>query len=138
MYQINRTVANLESVSSSLSQYLNRNQSKLDQTADNFFQATRRLNKLLADNSDRIDSTVIRVDQMTRRLDRFTYQLDTLATAAREFADMMNNPDGSLQLLMEDRRLYDDLRMTADNIDDLIKDIRANPRKYINLKVEIF
>ena len=43
-----------------------------------------------------------------------------------------------MQLLMEDRRLYDDLRRTADNVDDLINDIRANPRKYINLKVELF
>jgi len=41
-------------------------------------------------------------------------------------------------LLLEDRRLYDDLRHTADNIDDLIQDIRDNPRKYINLKVELF
>jgi hypothetical protein len=40
--------------------------------------------------------------------------------------------------MMKDRRLYDDLRGTADNIDQLINDIRANPQKYINLKVEIF
>jgi len=138
MYQVNRTITNLEHVSASLSGYLDRNQNKLDQTADNFFQATKRLNKMLADNSGRVDSTVMRFDEMSKRVDRFTYQLDTLSTAAREFADMLNNPDGSLQLLMEDRRLYDDLRMTADNIDDLVKDIRANPRKYINLKVEIF
>jgi hypothetical protein len=39
---------------------------------------------------------------------------------------------------MEDRRLYDDLRKAADNLDDLVSDIRANPRKYINLKFELF
>ena len=41
-------------------------------------------------------------------------------------------------MLFEDRRLYDDLRKTADNIDDLITDIRENPQKYLSVKVKIF
>ena len=68
----------------------------------------------------------------------FVQQLDTLAQSARSFASTLEEGEGTLQLMMEDRRLYDDLRKTADNLDDLINDIRANPRKYINLKVELF
>jgi hypothetical protein len=41
-------------------------------------------------------------------------------------------------MMVDDRRLYDDLRKTADNLDDLIRDIRENPKKYIQLKVELF
>ncbi|RKX24831.1 MAG: MCE family protein, partial [Candidatus Zixiibacteriota bacterium] len=33
---------------------------------------------------------------------------------------------------------YDDLRRTADNLDDLITDVRANPGRYVNLKLELF
>jgi phospholipid/cholesterol/gamma-HCH transport system substrate-binding protein len=136
--KFNRTVQNLEEVSQSLAGFLSRNEGRLDQGADNFFRASRQLRRLLEDNSQVIDSSARRVDRVTIKLERFTDQLDTLSASAREFADVLNNPDGTIQLLLEDRRLYDDLRRTADNIDDLINDIRANPRKYINLTVELF
>jgi phospholipid/cholesterol/gamma-HCH transport system substrate-binding protein len=78
------------------------------------------------------------VDRVTVELENFVHQLDTLSAAAREFAESLNNPDGSLKLLMDDRRLYDDLRKTADNIDDLIADIKANPKKYLTVRVSVF
>ncbi|UCE23611.1 MAG: MCE family protein [Candidatus Zixiibacteriota bacterium] len=138
LQKFNNTVNNLESVTASLADYMERNEDRLDQTADNFYKASRQLNRMLTDNSERVDSAATRVDRMTVKLEDFVGQLDTLSTSFRHFAQQLENPDGTLQLLMEDRRLYDDLRKTADNIDDLINDIRENPRKYINLKVELF
>jgi phospholipid/cholesterol/gamma-HCH transport system substrate-binding protein len=136
--KFDNTVKNLEQVSASLADYLSRNESKLDQTADNFFRASKELKQLLAKNSQLVDSSAQRFDRVTTKLERFADQLDTLSSSARQFADALNNPDGTVQLLLEDRRLYDDLRRTADNIDDLISDIRANPRKYLNLTVKVF
>lgn len=136
--KFNQTIYSLEEVSSSLSGYLKRNESKMDKSIENIFAATKKVNSLVADNKVRIDSTVSRMDNASAQLVSFTGQLDTLAVSFRQFADNLNNPEGTLQLLTEDRRLYDDLRKTADNLDDLISDIKANPKKYINLKVEIF
>jgi phospholipid/cholesterol/gamma-HCH transport system substrate-binding protein len=136
--KFNNTVRNLEQVSASLADYLNRNEKKLDQTADNFFRASRELNRLLSENAAAVDSSMQRFDRLTTKLERFADQLDSLSQSARQFADALNNPDGTMQLLLEDRRLYDDLRRTADNIDDLINDIRANPRKYVNLTLKLF
>ena len=136
--KFDNTVKNLESVSSSLAEYMNRNQSRLDTTVTNFLEASRSMNHMLADNAERVDSVAVRFDRISINLEDFVQQLDTLSASARQFADNLNNSDGTLQLLIEDRRLYDDLRQTADNVDDLISDIRENPRKYINLKVELF
>ena len=136
--RFHNTIKNLESVSASIDNYMKRNESKLDKTADNFLSASKGLNEILKSNSDKIDSTTERFDRVSIKLEDFVYQLDTLSTSFRTFADNINNPEGTLQLLTEDRRLYDDLRKTADNIDDLVTDIKENPRKYINLKVEIF
>ena len=134
----NRTFENLESVSASLAGYMDRNEQKLDQTAENLVEASRRLNLVLTDNASRVDSTIMRFDRSSATVEKIVAALDTVSMSAREFADQLNNPEGSLQMLLQDRRLYDDLRRTADNIDDLITDIQANPRKYINLKVELF
>ncbi len=135
---LNNTVQNLESLSQAMSTFFKSNENQLDRSVENFYEAADKLNRILTNNSVGIDSTVARFDRTSERLEHLTHQLDTLATAARQFADKINNSDGTLQMLMDDRRLYDDLRTTADNIDDLVKDIRENPRKYINLKVEIF
>ncbi len=136
--KFDRTVSNLESVSASLADYLDRNEDRFDSTAENFLGTSRKLNALVARNEAGIDSSVSRLDRMSQNVELFVVQLDSIALSARNFADALENEDGTLQLLMEDRRLYDDLRRTADNLDDLITDVRANPRKYINLKVELF
>jgi phospholipid/cholesterol/gamma-HCH transport system substrate-binding protein len=136
--QFKSTVNNLESVSASLASYMKRNENRLDKTADNFYKASKELNRMLSQNSEKVDSAAVRFDRATVRLENFLVQLDSLSGSFRRFAGQLENPDGTLQLLVEDRRLYDDLRQTADNIDDLINDIRENPRKYINLKVELF
>lgn len=132
------TIANFEKLSYSLADYMERNRSSLDKTAQNFLKASSDMRMIARDNAVRIDTIMNHVDGATRRLDTIITNLEYVATAAREFAQNLNEGDGTLQLLVDDRRLYDDLRKTADNIDDLINDIRANPRKYINFTVELF
>ncbi len=136
--KFSNTIHNLEAVSISLKNYVERNEGKLDETADNFLNASRKLNRTLAQNAGKVDSVATRFDRISVELEKFVWQLDTLSTAARGFADGLNNPDGTLKLLADDRRLYDDLRQAADNIDDLISDIRANPKKYLTFKVTVF
>lgn len=136
--KFNRTVNNLEKVSAMLSNVMEDNSAKIGNTVDNFNSASKRLNKMLADNQPKLDTTFGRLERATSGLDDFVARLDTLSLELNEFAASVNNPDGTMNLLMNDRRLYDDLRRTADNIDDLILDIRQNPGRYINLKVELF
>ncbi len=134
----NNTVSNLESVSASMVSYVERHQNSFDKTAENFVSASRRLDDLLARSDAPVDSTLKRLDRVSSEVEVIVQQLDSVAAAARRFADRVEVEEGTLQMLVEDRSLYDDLRRTADNLDDLIADIRANPRKYINLKVELF
>jgi phospholipid/cholesterol/gamma-HCH transport system substrate-binding protein len=133
-----QTVNNLEELSRSLSDYVKRNDSKLDATAENFLRASTELRKLAANNSARVDSAVARVDKSSRKMEEMVDDLANVAQTARDFADKLDKGDGTLQMLVEDRRLYDDLRRTAGNIDDLVNDIRANPQKYIRLTVRLF
>ncbi|MEW6051644.1 MAG: MlaD family protein [Candidatus Zixiibacteriota bacterium] len=138
LQKFNNTVANLESVSKSLSSYMSRNEARLDETAQNFLDASRSVNQMLTRNSQLVDSTTNRVNRMTIELETFVRRLDTLSQSARRFADALDNEDGTARLLLEDRALYDDLRKAAANLDDLINDIRTNPRKYVSLQVKVF
>jgi phospholipid/cholesterol/gamma-HCH transport system substrate-binding protein len=136
--KVSNTVANLESVSKSLASYVSRNTGKMDQIVEDFASASRDVRRMISRNSPLVDSTASRIERATVDLETFVIGLDTLSHAARQFADRLNNPDGTLSLLTEDRKLYDDLCRTAKNLEELISDVRANPKKYMNLTVEIF
>jgi phospholipid/cholesterol/gamma-HCH transport system substrate-binding protein len=138
MDRVNRTITNLDRVTASLADFLEHNQHKLAKTTDNFLAASEKLDGILDRNAQKIDSSVNRLDRTTLGMEALIIKLDTVATSARRLAEALENEEGTVQLLLEDRRLYDDLRQTADSIDDLIADIKANPRKYINLKVSLF
>ncbi|MBI5267252.1 MAG: MCE family protein [candidate division Zixibacteria bacterium] len=136
--KFNATISNFEAVSASLQRSVVRNESKFTQTAENFLTASRRFNELIQRNASLVDTSATRLDRSMDRIERFTCQLDTMSVSARKFAKMLEQEDGTLPLLMQDRRLYDDLRRTASSLDELVKDIREHPKKYINIKVELF
>ncbi len=138
LQKFNSTVSNLEQVSRSLSAYMARNESRLDETAQNFLNASRGVQQLLSRNTPVVDSSMARIDRMSQQMEMFVMRLDTLSQSAKRFADALDTEDGTARLLLEDRALYDDLRRAAGNIDDLANDIRTNPRKYINLQIKVF
>ena len=136
--KLSSTISNMESVTKSLADYMDRNEDKLDQSTQNFLKASQAFRNIAVTNGQKIDTIMNGLNNTVANIDSVVAQLSQVATTARAFADNLENGDGTLQMLVDDRRLYDDLRRTADNIDDLINDIRANPRKYINLTVELF
>ncbi len=136
--KLSATIQNFEKLSGSISDYLNRNEDNFDKAAENFLAASKSLNKLISGNAKRVDTTMQRGENISARMETVIGDLEHVSRAAREFADNLNHGDGTLQMMVDDRRLYDDLRKTADNLDDLINDIRENPKKYIQLKVELF
>ncbi|MCB2231127.1 MCE family protein [bacterium] len=138
MDKLHRTLANLERVSSVMATFLSENSSRLDSTSINMLESSREIRRMLAGNAEQVDSTVARLDRASVGFEEFVGGLDSLSIATRRLARAVNEGDGTLQALLEDRRLYDDLRQTADDLDDLILDIKQNPRKYINLKFELF
>ena len=136
--RLNKTLANLERVTGTMANFLSENRSRMDTTALNMLEASKDVRRMLQGNVHLVDSTMMRLDRASIGFESFVNSLDTLSIATRRLARAFNEGDGTLQAMLEDRRLYDDLRKTADDLDDLILDIRQNPRKYINLKFELF
>lgn len=136
--KLSNAISNFERLSESLSDYLENNRNNFDKAAENFLTASQGLKKLVSGSAGKIDSTLSKAGEFSHRMDTVIVNLEQMSKAAREFADNLNKGDGTIQMLVDDRRLYDDLRKTASNLDALINDIRENPGKYIDLKVELF
>ena len=136
--KFNSTLTNFNRVAKTLADYLDRNEARFDQTAENLQSTSNRLASVIEKNETAIDSTISRIDQASLGLTVVLANLDSMALSVRTFTDNLESQDGTVQALLEDRRLYDELRQTLDNFDELVEDIRANPSKYIDLKIELF
>ena len=73
---------------------------------------------------------------MTNRelFDRFNSiadRLDRLVTG-------LNAGEGTAGQMLRDKQLYDNLNKVVVEMQGLVKDIRADPKKYLNVKVSLF
>ena len=65
-----------------------------------------------------------------------TYKsVDATVKSLENLSAKMNSKDGSIVLLLNDRQLYDSIVNTMSNASLLLKDVKENPSRYINVKV---
>lgn len=95
---------------------------KASGTMDNLEQMSTRLDSLSATlNQLPLTQTVDNVEAISANLKQLTAELE--------------QPNSTLGLLLNDRGLYDNLNATVNSLDSLLVDIKANPKRYISIKV---
>ena len=72
-----------------------------------------------------LDSTINRLNATIANLEQLTGQLNT----------HLNSKDSSLGMLMNDKQLYQNASNTLSSLDSLLQDVKAHPKRYINIKV---
>jgi len=111
------------------------------------------LGKLVNDagTADSLSNMFRQLDVVTARLAEGEGSIGALIKE-REFYDSLNalsgnldsitarveKGDGTLGQLVQDRELYDNLNGTAGELQGLLKDIRADPKRYLRIKVSLF
>jgi len=90
--------------------------------------------KLLLDNLNAGKGTagkLLKDDQIARQLDLITQKINTAL-------DKVNSGQGTIGQLIVNPQLYDSLNGATRDLDDLIKAVKANPKKYLSIKLAIF
>jgi phospholipid/cholesterol/gamma-HCH transport system substrate-binding protein len=80
-------------------------------------------------------NSVARLDAITQRLDVTVASLDRASGSLEAVLGRMERGEGTLGRLSADDELYVNLNRAAVNLNLLAEDIRANPRRYINVRV---
>lgn len=68
-------------------------------------------------------------------LDSTMNSVNATMSNLKSLTEKMNGTESSLGLLMNDKSLYNHADQTILSLDSLFKDIKANPKRYINVKV---
>ncbi len=62
-------------------------------------------------------------------------QVDTTLAHINAFAAKLNSTEGTVGMLMNDKKLYLDLTSTVNSADSLLIDLKANPKRYVHFSL---
>ena len=133
---LQHTIANLTMATNSLNKMLDPQNSALAATLNNVSAITANLKS----NNDSITAIVSNTKQFTEKLSRLNLQqtMDTLQSAItllKATVSKIASKDGTLGALINDRQLYNKLNDAILSAEILIDDLRAHPKRYVNLSV---
>lgn len=109
--------------------------------------STRELNTLMAGLNKQVPGMIGKANGVLDNTNRLTANLASLDVqgtlnkvnqtleSAHQFAEKLNSNQGSLGLLMNDTRLYDNLTSTMSHADSLVIDLKAHPKRYVHFSV---
>lgn len=109
--------------------------------------STRELNILMAGLNKQVPGMIGKANGVLDNTNRLTANLASLDVqgtlnkvnqtleSAHQFTEKLNNNQGSLGLLMNDTKLYDNLTSTMSHADSLVIDLKAHPKRYVHFSV---
>ena len=130
--------ASLEHVARQTSDLIDRNQTGIDLAVSDFGAAAKSLRTTVQENQSALSRSVQRIDTASAKLSSFADRLDSVATAAHQVIAEFRDGDGTLPRLLHDDQLLRRWESTAAEIDELVRDIRNNPKKYLKVDVRLF
>ncbi len=129
-------IANLLASSANLQKLLNTETGLLAKTISNLNDVTGNLKT----NNDTINSILHNVNSTTQQFAALNFKqtMDSVQSTVNQLNAILykvNHNNGTLGLLMNDRKLYDNLRNTALGLEILVDDIKVHPKRYVNVSV---
>ncbi|MCF0175484.1 MAG: MCE family protein [Bacteroidales bacterium] len=83
--------------------------------------------------ADKLDSTAGNVEVITGKLSEA--DLDSLVSSLGALVEKLQNPEGTLGSLVNEREVYDSLNRLLEDVDSFINMVKENPKK---LKISVF
>lgn len=133
---LQKTMQNIESTTASLSQMTSDKNSKLNRILNNVASIT----KNIEENNELIGAALANVHAITDSLAKAELT-NTIAQARMALAqtsavmEKINKGEGSIGLMVNDKALYENLSKSSDDLDKLLIDMKANPKRYVHFSI---
>lgn len=130
------TLGSLESTSKKVDALVGSESSKLSNILSNVEAITANFKN----NGAKIDAVMNNLNQVTNKVAALNFE-QTITNANKAVADLqgmvndLKNGKGTLGALLNDRQMYDNLTNASKNLDALMIDLKANPKRYVHFSV---
>ncbi|WP_031427683.1 MlaD family protein [Flavimarina sp. Hel_I_48] len=119
----------------------------LTQTAATFSSASQSLNGLLTDNRSKLNRTFTNLDQMSANfksisdsvsqleIGQLTNNMQKVIADFEQVSSKLNSTEGTAGKLINDDQLYNNLELATKQMQELMQDIKLNPKRYVHFSV---
>jgi phospholipid/cholesterol/gamma-HCH transport system substrate-binding protein len=133
---LNRTSASLSTSSLSLQAMLNKNSGSVAHSMENVEAITGNLRN----NNEKVTQTLANLETVSSKMAQLDLQatitnLNATLTSLRQLLEKGQGTDGSVGMLLNDKRLYNNLTATTNKLNLLLDDLRVHPKRYVNISV---
>ena len=125
----NTLIARLDSITVGVESIIANNATLIDQSVVNLHQLTQQAKELLDRNTPHIDSIVANGETLTARAVLIAYNVDTLTVSVQQILDQLQNEEGTIGKILQDKDMYHDLKNTVADLDTLVQNVREDALK---------
>lgn len=129
LHNLNKTVGALETTAGSVNRLVGNNDPKLQKVLDEA-SLTMKSGKVTLDKYGNLAESID-----TQKLNATIANLDNTVGQLNKVVSGIDRGEGSLGKIMKDDQLYNNLNAASNNLNALIEDLKANPKKYVNFSV---
>ncbi len=128
----NKSFSNLESITNNLSQ----SNGQITKMLSNLEAITTDIKDANLGNTVKgANETITEAQQAMQKLDATLEESNKTFKQLNEVIAEVQNGEGSLAKLLNDKHLYDNLESTSKNMSLLLQDLRLNPKRYVSISV---
>ncbi len=153
--KVNNTLATVDTLLISYTEIVNEDTRKnlkeaienLNKTLNSFSGVSENLNHILANNTGKLDNTFTNLDKTANNLSQLTDSLAQLETGKlvsdlqnvvdkmNQIVDGVDSGKGSIGKLLKDDKLYENLEGASKQLEELLQDLKLNPKRYVHISV---
>jgi phospholipid/cholesterol/gamma-HCH transport system substrate-binding protein len=126
---LNKTVGALQTTAGNVNNLVGHNDPKLQKVLDDA-SLTMQSGKVTLDKYGNLAQSID-----TKQLNATIANLDVTVGKLNQVVSGIDKGEGSLGKLMKDEQLYNNLNSASSNLNSLIEDMKAHPKRYINFSV---
>lgn len=129
LMNLNKTVGALQTTAASVNSLVGHNDPKLQKVLDDA-SLTMQSGKVTLDKYGNLAESID-----TKKLNATIANLDETVGQLNKVVSGIDRGEGSLGKIMKDDQLYNNLNAASNNLNSLIEDLKAHPKKYVNFSV---